>query len=282
MNLKGEGYMKIKEMVDLTNDIVQRYYKNDIQPFLDHVDERVLWYGPAKEQFLSGRKAILDTWAGEKHSLTFTLGNIRLDHISSHSSYCEVMMSFPVTTHYSDGDHVTMDQIIHITWCERKIDGNKVPRMLVVHISDLYHKHKADTIYPIHFKEVYKGYLPIARIGNNKRIYFRNTDSGDLYLIPDSIIYVESIDYGKHSMLYTTDGAFRTSISVTDLEKEHPELLLRCHKCHLVNPSHIIGVSRFKVTMSNGKELSIPEKKYTAFKKAVHERWENSEEAKPV
>ena len=78
--------MNAKEMVDLTNDIVQRYYKNDLQPFFDHVDERVLWYGPAKGQYLSGKIAILKAWAGEKHALTFTLGNIRLDHISGHSS----------------------------------------------------------------------------------------------------------------------------------------------------------------------------------------------------
>ena len=121
--------------------------------------------------------------------------------------------------------------------------------------------------------QIYKGYMPVTESGNIRRIYFRGTDSGDLYLIPDTIIYVESIDYGKHSMLYTADGAFRTSVSATALEKEHPEFLLRCHKCHLVNPAHILSVRRFKVTLSNGKELAIPEKKYTAFRKAVHERW---------
>lgn len=265
--------MNVKETVDLTNDIVQRYYRNEIQPFLDHVDEKVLWYGPAKGQFLSGRQAILDAWANEIHSLTFTLGNVRLEHISSHSSYCDVMMSFPVTTHYPQGDHVTMDQIIHITWCERKIEGKRVPRMLVVHISDLYHKHKADNIYPVHFNEVYKGYMPITETKSNRRIYFHGTDSADLYLIPDTIIYAESIDYGRHSMLYTTDGAFRTSTSTSDLENQHSEFLLRCHKCYLVNPAHIISISRFKVTMSNGKDLAIPEKKYTAFKKTVYDKF---------
>lgn len=268
--------MKVKEMVDMTNDIVQKYYKNDIQPFLNHVDERVLWYGPAKGQFLSGRQAVLNAWAGEKHSLTFTLGNVRLDHISSHSSYCEVMMSFPVTTHYPEGDQVTMDQIIHITWCERKIDGIKVPRMLVIHISDLYNKHESDNIYPVHFNEVYKGYMPVIGTENSKHIYFHGTDAADLYLIPDTIIYAESIDYGRHSMLHTINGSFRASISTTALEKEHPEFLLRCHKCHLVNPAHIISISRFKVGLSNGKELPIPEKKYTAFKKTVHERWKDT------
>ncbi len=264
--------MKSKEMVDLTNDIVQRYYKNDIQPFLDHVDEKVLWYGPAKGQFLSGKQAILDTWAGEKHSLSFSLGNVRLDHISSHNSYCEVMMSFPVTTHYPDGGSITMDQIIHITWCERKTDDKKkVPRMLVVHISDLYQKHKDDNIYPVHLNEVYNGRLPVTDLG--KRLYFRGMDSSDLYLLSNTIIWVESTTYGRHAILHTTDGDFQASSSTAVLEKDYPDLLMRCHECYLVNPRFIVSIKRFNVTLSDGKVLPIPEKKYTAFKKAVYESY---------
>ena len=264
--------MKSKEMVDLTNDIVQRYYKNDIQPFLDHVDEKVLWYGPAKGQFLSGKQAILDTWAGEKHSLSFSLGNVRLNHISSHNSYCEVMMSFPVTTHYPDGGSITMDQIIHITWCERKTDDKKkVPRMLVVHISDLYQKHKDDNIYPVHLNEVYNGRLPVTDLG--KRLYFRGMESSDLYLLSNTIIWVESTTYGRHAILHTTDGDFQASSSTAVMEKEYPDLLMRCHECYLVNPRFIVSIKRFNVNLSNGKVLPIPEKKYTAFKKAVYERY---------
>lgn len=107
--------MNPKEMVALTNHIVEQYYKNDIKPFLDHLDENVIWFGPAKGQFLAGRQALLDAWSGERHSLTFSLGNVRLDYRSTHHSYCEVMMSFPVTTHFPDDTNITMDQIIHIT-----------------------------------------------------------------------------------------------------------------------------------------------------------------------
>ncbi len=266
--------MKSKEMVDLTNDIVQRYYQNDVQPFLDHVDEKVLWYGPAKGQFLSGKQAILDAWADEKHSLTFSLGNVRLDHISSHNSYCEVMMSFPVTTHYPDGGSITMDQIIHITWCEVKTDDREtVPRMLVVHISDLYQKHKADNIYPVHLKEVYNGRLPVTESG--QRLYFRGMDSSDLYLLSNTIIWAESTTYARHTILHTTDGDFQASAPTSALEKEHPDLFMRCHECYLVNPEYIVNIKRFSVTLSSGKVLPIPEKKYTAFKNAVHERFES-------
>ncbi len=265
--------MKTKAIVALTNDIVQRYYKNEIQPFLDHVDEKVLWYGPAKGQFLSGKQALLDAWAGERHSLSFSLGNVRLDHISSHNSYCEVMMSFPVTTHYPDGGSITMDQIIHITWCERKTEDTKakVPRMLVVHISDLYQKHKSDNIYPVHLNEVYNGRLPVPEPGTP--LHFRGMDSSDLYLLSNTIMWVESTTYGRHSILHTIDGDFQASAPTTALEKEHPDLLIRCHECYLVNPRYIVTIKRFSVTLINGKTLPIPEKKYTAFKKAVYGKW---------
>lgn len=273
---RKEKQMKTKEMVALTNDIVQRYYKNDIQPFLDHVDEKVLWYGPAKGQFLSGKQAIIDAWSGEKHSLFFSLGNVRLDHISSHNSFCEVMMSFPVTTHYPDGGSITMDQIIHITWCERKTEDTKekVPRMLVIHISDLYQKHTADNIYPVHLNEVYNGRLSVMKLG--RRVYFRGMDSSDLYLFSDTIIWAESITYGRHCLLHTTDGDFKVSSPTSVLEKEHHDFLMRCHECYLLNPKYIMEIKRFTVTLSNGIILPIPEKKYTAFKKTVYDRFANT------
>ncbi len=98
-------------------------------------------------------------------------------------------------------------------------------------------------------------------------------DSSDLYLLADSIIWVESTKYGRHCLLHTTDGDFQVSAPTATLEKEHPELFMRCHECYLVNPGYIVSIKRFTVTLSNGKSLPIPEKKYTAFKKAVHGRW---------
>ena len=111
----GKKDMNKQERWELSINIIQEYYRNNTQPFIEYVDEDVLWYGPATGQFLSGKQSILDAWANESHSLTFSLGNMRLDYTSSHDSYCEVLVSFPVTTHYPSGEMITMDQIIHIT-----------------------------------------------------------------------------------------------------------------------------------------------------------------------
>ena len=58
--------------------------------------------------------------------------------------------------------------------------------------------------------------------------------------------------------------------TITALEKKYSRLFLRCHQSYLVNPLHIRNIRRFKVNLTDGAELPIPEKKYTAFRdKAV-------------
>ena len=260
--------MNKQEIAELSMEIVQTYYQNDTKLYLNHIDEKILWYGPAKGQFLQGRQSLLDAWGNEDNPLTFSLGNIRLDIISTNNSYCEVLLSFPVTTHFPNGDHISVDQIIHFSWCERKLDGIIVPRILVVHISNLYQQHESDKIYPVHFNEVFKGYTPMAE--KDQHIFFKGTNSSNMYLLANTILYAESTDYGRHSVLYTiTNDEYKINSSITELEKEHPEFFLRAHKCYLVNPQYITGIERFKCILTNGKEIPIPEKKYTAFKKTV-------------
>lgn len=54
--------------------------------------------------------------------------------------------------------------------------------------------------------------------------------------------------------------------SVASLEKQYPRLFLRCHQSFLINPHYLRNIRRFTVTLADGTELPIPEKKYTAFR----------------
>ena len=150
--------MKVSEATQLSVDLVQSYYQNDLRLFFEYLDDDFLWYGPAKGQFISGRQEIINTWARENNPLTFTLGNLRVDHAMICSSCCEVMLSFSVITHFPNGESIPVDQIIHISWGERMIEGEqkKQPRMRVMHISNLYQQHESDKIYPVNFNKIYK------------------------------------------------------------------------------------------------------------------------------
>ena len=266
--------MRAYEIMQLSADIVQTYYQNDTKLFLEYVDEDMLWYGPARGQFLFGRQAIHDAWKQESNSLTFSLGSIRLDCAMISPACCEVILSFPVTTHFPSGKNITVSQIIHISWCERKLEGKheKQPRMRVVHISNLYQQHESDRIYPVHFDQVYQGYVPI--VTENRRIFFRGADHADYYLLSDAIQWVESAAGSRHAILHIGTEAIEVTASVQSIEKDYPDLFVRCHICYLVNLRYVTQVKRFKAVMADGKEVPIPEKTYTAFKHKVKAYWE--------
>ena len=261
--------MNQQHIADLSADLIMRYYENDYMPFLLHMDDDALWYGPAEGQFIRGREEMIRIWQMEEHSLLFTLGNMEVTHITSHPAFCDVMLSYHVTTHYPDRDDITLFQRILMTWCERTVEdesGTKehLPRILVCHISNPHAKHSDDTIYPKNFHEIYHAHL--APRPQGKRIHFHGLDRSDYFFLSDTIIRCEAAHGGKHSIICTAEGRVEVMMSIARIEAQYGRLFLRCHQSYLVNPAFIRSIKRFKVTLADGAELPIPEKKYTAFR----------------
>lgn len=145
--------MNQQHIADLSAELIIKYYENDYMPFLEAMDDEALWYGPAEGQFLQGRDNMIKIWNAEEHNLSFSLGNMEVAHISANTSFCDVMLSYPITTHYPDNHDITLYQRLLMTWCDRTVeldDGSreKVPRILLCHISNPHGKHEDDTIYP--------------------------------------------------------------------------------------------------------------------------------------
>ena len=99
--------MNQQTIADLSAELIMQYYENDYMPFLNHMDDEALWYGPAEGQFLQGREEMIRVWNAEDHSLKFSLGNIEVTHITSNPSFCDVMLGYHVTTHYPDHHDIT-------------------------------------------------------------------------------------------------------------------------------------------------------------------------------
>ena len=261
--------MNPEQLKRRTMELITAYYDNDTQPYLEALDEQAQWYGPAKGQFLSGRQAIVDAWRGEENPLTFSVGNIRLNAVSAHPSSCEVMMSFSVVTHFPSGVDIPVDQSIHFSWCERRItDENgvkrSVPRILMVHITNLYQQHESDRIYPVHYDRLYQGYLPISMPG--KRLRLRGNNHAEYFLLPESVFWVSSCADSRHSLVHMKDETVEVLSSIRQIAQACPDNLLRCHSSYLVNPLHVRSIRRFSLTLDTGETLAIPEKKYTKFK----------------
>lgn len=263
--------MNQQAITDLSVDLVLRYYDNDVMPFLSHMDDNALWYGPAEGQFIRGRAQMIRTWSGEDHSLTFTVGNLKATHTSGHPATCEVMLTYTVVTHYPDGHDLSVFLRLQMSWCMHTVkDGagirTKVPRILVCHISNPHAKHEDDTIYAKSYA-AYAGSKAMPHKG--ERIHVRGADGSDYFFLSDSIQWVEAAKGGKHSIMHTSAETAETRMPVSELARRYGHLFMRCHSSYLVNPIYIRNIRRFKVTMADGAELPIPEKKFTAFRDAV-------------
>lgn len=259
-------------IAELTAELILRYYENDPCPFLEHFDEDSLWYGPAEGQFIKGRKAMIDIWNRDEHNLTFTVGDMKVESNSAAPSSCNVMLSYPLVTHYPDGEDISVNQRLLLCWGDRSVkDENgrrtKQPRILVCHISNPHAKHEDDLVYLKRFRQVYsqRGIMP----HKSERLHFRGADRSDYFYLSDNIHYIETNEGGMHSILHTADENVEILDRVNDLAKAHPHLFLRCHQSYLVNPNYIRNISRFKLRLTSGVVLPIPEKKYTAFRDQV-------------
>ena len=141
----------------------------------------------------------------------------------------------------------------------------KQPRILLCHISNPHSMHEEDTIYPKNFHQIY--YSSASLRQNGDRIHFHGLDRSDYFILSDTVVYIEAAHESRHSILHTVDGeSVEVFTSVSALEKRYHHLFLRCHQSYLVNPGYIRNIRRFKLTLSDGTQLPIPEKKYTAFR----------------
>jgi hypothetical protein len=138
------------------------------------------------------------------------------------------------------------------------------------HISNPHAKHADDAIYGVHFNQLCADGVILPH--KSERIHLHGADKSDCFFLSDSIQWIESTKGGKHSVAHTPDGTVEVRTSISKLHSSYGHLFLRCHASYLVNPNYIRSIRRFCVTMTDGAELPIPERKYTAFRKQLDER----------
>lgn len=257
--------MNIQMIADKTAEILNLYYNNEIEPFLNSCHEDVLWVGPAAKQVIRGRKNLVDAFHAEKHELKFALNNLTVLSLTTTSNtVAEIMTFMLVDTIWPDNSVSRVNQRMQFTWVEQK----GVAKIRVVFISNAIEYDERDGIYPVHYDENYRKFV-LTGENRSERIYVKGIDKTILYLNLSRVIYVESI--GSHTIIHTLDKQFESTENLKVLEKRYGNILLKCHESYLVNPAHVHSIRRFKMVVTGGRELPIPEKKYTAVKKTLQE-----------
>lgn len=258
--------MNIQEVSKQAADILIRYYDNDIQPFLDACDEDVLWIGPAENQIIRTRDALVAAFAQEKNDLKFLLHDLKIIPIATTNTHvCEIVLVFTVDTIWPDQSVNRVKQRIQLTMTERR----GTIRIRLCHISNAIVYDERDTIYPLHYESDYKKFT-LAGEQRSERIQIKSVNKALLFLNSRQVLYAETAR--SHTVIHTVEGDYESVESLQTLGIRYPDLFVRCHASYLVNPQYVTGIRRFRITLQNGVELPVPEKKYTAVKTELQKR----------
>lgn len=250
--------MKLSSLAELSADILMKYYENNTKPFFDCLHEDLLWIGPAKNQIVRTKKALEDLFAKEKNTLTFSMFNISATPFELSKTSVEVFLRFVVDTFWPDGSSNRVYQRITLSW---QTDED-APKIRVCHISNAIDYDARDTIYPIHYIEKHSQLVLYSK--SPKTLHFSGKQKSILYTNSDQIIFLESM--GNYTLIHTTTQVFECTERLSALAKKLGDGFLRCHISFLVNPQYISSIERFHLTLTNGRKIPIPEKKYTAVK----------------
>lgn len=250
--------MNTQELTTLTANLLTKYYENDIQPFLDYCHEDVLWLGPAKNQIIRTRDALVESFGKEEHVLKFAVDNLTATPLVVSSHCLEVLLTFMVDTFWPDGGTNRVHQRISFTWCIEK--GKPLIRFL--HISNSIDYDNRDNIYPVHYLENHQEMTLYT--DSSSKLFFKGVKGSILYTSPNQIVYIESKK--NHSLIHLNTHTFECINRVADLENITKGYLIRCHSSYLVNPIHVKEIERFNLTLLDDTKIPIPEKKYTAVK----------------
>ncbi len=261
--------MKTHDIAALSAKILLSYYvDNNSAPFLNACHDDVVLVGPSYGHLIRSKAKLLAMVREGRDDPKFQVHDLMVTTLPTPGpDVCEVVMTFLVDSTWPSGNTNRVNQHIHFTW----VDCQHTPRILLCNVANAIAYTGPSDVYLLRYGAIYDGQSQAqASSGTARRICLRGLNRTAMYFNCSDIIYIES--KGTHSLLHTEDGAHESVETLSSIAQRHGDLFVRCHASYLVNPAFVRDVTRCKVTLQDGSELPIPEKKYTAVKRELAER----------
>lgn len=253
-----------------TNSIL-KFYNEGVIDFLDYLDDNVVWYGPNENSVVRGKENLVRALTGHSGKIRFSVENMSVDLIPAGSGCTTVILSFRLIADYSGETVTAFGQHIVLSVRSRKKDGEYIWNCPVIHVSDTV-KSSRRTGEILNMNEDFatrtENYIK-SRSGIRK-ISFRGEGNSIVYIPEDSVIYAEA-GKGVKCYLHLRNETVTVNMLLKDVTEKLPSYYYRCHSSFTVNTKMIASVSAYRVTMIDGEEIPVPEKKYAVVKKEIGE-----------
>lgn len=261
--------------------IITEYYESNLEPYFGAITDDVLWIGPREGQILHGKDRIIRAWGSQKTDLRFTMGSIECNCLAIGSSVLEVLLEYQVFTHFPGDETDEHHQRLHLSWGLQRADGKQVPKIFMIHLSNIAGQETSASSQEV---RIYASSLQDSRRDSvhslskpeayHPRIVYGKGRQGAVYRFSsDRVLYIESANRSRHTVIHTLDGDYDSTERLSAFAERFGDTMLRAHASFLINPLFVQSLERFHLTMTDGTEIPVPEKKYSLFRKQLTE-WE--------
>lgn len=257
----------LKNFSEYVSFLIYEFYKNNITPFLDALDENAVWVGANDGQLIHSAETIKRNFMAEVNSLQYSVGPIYTEIIPHGNSQCDTLSFFTRTSFHPNGKSATLNLVFHLSWVK-----DKTWKMSVISILNRPKKDGRDSVYPVHIHDIAEMF-PQPKIDPSKRLLLKEKGKDNTILIPPERIQWAESD-GHYCIIHFKEYPLTVATDIRSLAGMTKGYLLQCHSSYLVNPFYVSAVRRFSLTLKNGTELPVPEKKYTSFKKQLADFFE--------
>ena len=144
-----------------------------------------------------------------------------------------------------------------------------------VHVSNVWSELTGDDRFPFSVSKATYDYVKeILRTGNKTGLlpsritleFGRNRRLVD----PNEIMYVKA--HGKRCVIHCMGDEFSVPALLREVVDQLPGTFVKVHRSYLVNSTNVQSLQRSSVTMIDGSEIPLPEKRYTAVRREILNR----------
>ena len=243
--------------------LIEEFYKNNLSPYYEALDDDVVWTGPMHNQMICGRANVIDNFEPEKNILSYSLGPVYSRFISMGKTHGETLSFFDRTATYPNGSTSEFHVLFHLSWVKRE-----VWKIEVISISVRPEMDSRDIIYPLHTQIYFESNFSDKT--NSNRLILREKDKNStLFISPYEIQWVEGS--GHYSTIYFASASVTVKASINEIADMANGILIKVHSGYIVNPEYVRSIKRFSITLINNKKIPVPEKKYTEIKELLSE-----------
>ena len=156
---------------------------------------------------------------------------------------------------------------------EMRFSGDKTPIIFITAITD-YISEGYDVsalhylIKPINTDKFYTVLdKAVKNLTKSNNAIFISADDGDIRVLIDDIIYIESFDHFLE--VVTVHEKLTVKIPMYELEKQLSNSFIRCHRCYIVNLKYVRKITRTEIILDSNATIPLSRRLYADVNRAM-------------